>query len=168
MPKQRLNERIDDQAAEPLEKANKQYVEKYQRPFTERKLFPELLRFSTTERRFAWSALQAGGGKLAAPGLPPPVVEGADMTLRLHESAINNLAFDALAGRTVYEEKVQAAVTDAAGPSAREDEGRRRRQALGDHFRRAAADLGQLCRRRLQGHDSRRQVLQGQRAPTRP
>ena len=32
------------------------------------------------------------------------------MTLRLHESTINNLAFDALAGRTIYEEKVQAAV----------------------------------------------------------
>jgi len=112
---QRLNERVDQQAAEPLDRANKQYVEKYQRPFTERKLFPELLRFSTTERALCVLGLQAGGSKLAAPGLPPPVVDGADMTLRLHESAINNLAFDALAGRTVYEEKVQAAVTDALG-----------------------------------------------------
>jgi hypothetical protein len=112
---QRLNERIDNQAVEQLDKANKQYVEKYQRPFTERKLFPELLRFSTTAQALCVLGLQAGGGKLAAPGSPPPVVEGADMTLRLHESAINNLAFDALAGRTVYEEKVQAAVTDALG-----------------------------------------------------
>jgi hypothetical protein len=112
---QRLNERIDQQAVEPLERANKQYVEKYQRPFTERKLFPDLLRFSTTSRALCVVALQAGGGKVAAPGTPPPVVEGADMSLRLHESAINNLAFDALAGRTAYEEKVQAAVTDALG-----------------------------------------------------
>ncbi len=37
------------------------------------------------------------------------------MTLQLHESAINNLAFDALAGRTVYEDKVQAAVKNALG-----------------------------------------------------
>ena len=37
------------------------------------------------------------------------------MSLRLHESAINNLAFDALAGRTVYEEKVQATVIDMLG-----------------------------------------------------
>ena len=40
---------------------------------------------------------------------------GADMTLQLHESAINNLAFDALAGRTIYEDKVQAAVKNALG-----------------------------------------------------
>ena len=107
---QRLNERIDDQAAEPLEQANKQYVEKYQRPFTERKLFPAVASLQHDRAALSLVGLQAGGGKLAAPGLPPPVVEGADMTLRLHESAINNLAFDALAGRTVYEEKVQAAV----------------------------------------------------------
>ena len=37
------------------------------------------------------------------------------MSLRLHESAVNNLCFDALAGRTVYEEKVQAMVTHALG-----------------------------------------------------
>jgi hypothetical protein len=112
---ERLNERIDAQASEPLDKANEQYVEKYKRPFSERNLFPQMLRFSSTGRALHLLALQAGGGKLAAPGLPPPVVEGADMTLRLHESAVNNLAFDALAGRTVYEEKVQSAVTKALG-----------------------------------------------------
>jgi len=111
---QRLNERVDDQATGPLERANKQYVEKFQRPFTERKLFPQVLRFSTTERALQVIGLQAGGGKVAAPGAPPPVEE-ADMTLRLHESMINNLAFDALAGRTVYEEKVQATAIDMLG-----------------------------------------------------
>jgi hypothetical protein len=111
----RLNERIDDQAAEPLDRANTQYVEKFKRPFSERKLFPQVLRFSTTAKALCLLALQAGDGHLGAPGSPPPAVEGADMSLRLHESAINNLAFDALAGRTVYEEKVQAAVTDALG-----------------------------------------------------
>ena len=113
---QRLNERIDAQAAESLEKANQKYNEKFHRPFTERKLFPQMLRFSTTERAFTVTGLQAGGGKVAAPGEPPPVTaEGADMTLRLHESMINNLAFDALAGRTIYEEKVQATAVDLLG-----------------------------------------------------
>jgi hypothetical protein len=111
----RLNERVDRQAADPLERANRAYVDKFYRPFTERKLFPQMLRFSTTPGAIALTGLQAGGGKLAAPAAPPAAVEGADMSLRLHESAVNNLAFDALAGRTVYEEKVQAAVTDALG-----------------------------------------------------
>lgn len=105
---QRLNERIDQQAAEPLEKANRQFIEQYKEPFGNRNLLPQLLRFSTTSRALGIVALQAGGGKIAAPSEPPAAVETADMTLQLHESAINNLAFDALAGRTIYEEKMQA------------------------------------------------------------
>ncbi len=69
---QRLNERIDQQAAEPLDRANQQYVEKYKQPFTDRNLFPQLLRFSTTDRALGVLGLQAGGGKLAAPGAPRP------------------------------------------------------------------------------------------------
>jgi hypothetical protein len=111
----RLSERIDSQAAESLDKANEAYVEKFQRPFTERKLFPQSLCFSTTEHSLDVTALQASEGKLASPGNPPPVVEGADMSLRIHESMINNLAHDAIAGRTVHEEKVQAAVTNLLG-----------------------------------------------------
>ena len=37
------------------------------------------------------------------------------MTLQLHESAINNLAFDALANRTMYEDKAQAGAKDLLG-----------------------------------------------------
>ena len=37
------------------------------------------------------------------------------MSLRVHESMINNLALDALSGRTVHEDKLQAAVTDLLG-----------------------------------------------------
>jgi hypothetical protein len=112
---QRLNERIDQQAAEPLDRANQQYKEKYRQPFGDRNLLPQLLRFSTTERVLNVLGLQAGGGKVGAPGEPPPLIEGADMTLQLHESAINNLAFDSLEGRTVYEEKVQATAKKTLG-----------------------------------------------------
>ena len=63
---QRLNERIDQQAAEPLDKANKQYVEKSSHPFSDRNLFRSC---SASARRMAFGllGLQAGGGKLAAP-----------------------------------------------------------------------------------------------------
>jgi hypothetical protein len=112
---ERLNERIDQQADNALQRANQAYSEKFVRPFTERKLFPQQLQFSTTEQAIKLVALQAGGGKLGAPTDPPPVSEKAEMSLRLHESAINNLAFDAMAGRTIYEEKVQAAVVQTLG-----------------------------------------------------
>jgi len=111
----RLNGRVDQEAADPLDRANQAYVDKLYRPFTERKLFPQMLHFSTAPAAITLTSLQAGGDKLAAAGSPPPVVEEAEMSLRLHESAVNNLCFDALAGRTVYEEKVQATVTSALG-----------------------------------------------------
>jgi hypothetical protein len=112
---QRLSERIDERAVKPLDRANEAYNDKFYRPFTERKLFPQELRFSSTDRAIAIVGVQAGGGKIAAPNSPPPVVAGADMSIQIHESMINNLAFDALAGRTIYEEKLQAAVVDALG-----------------------------------------------------
>ena len=34
------------------------------------------------------------------------------MSIQIHESMINNLALDALSGRTIHEEKVQNAVKD--------------------------------------------------------
>ncbi len=37
------------------------------------------------------------------------------MSIRVHESMLNNLAFDALAGRTVHEEKLQSVVKDLLG-----------------------------------------------------
>ncbi|MEN6451787.1 MAG: hypothetical protein ABFC96_14955 [Thermoguttaceae bacterium] len=113
---ERLNERIDARAEESIEKANEKYVEKFRRPFSERKLFPQELRFSTTSDAFKVTGLQAGGGKVAAPSAPPAsTAQGADMVLRLHESMVNNLAFDALAGRTIYEEKVQAMAVNLLG-----------------------------------------------------
>ncbi len=111
---QRLNERVDDRAAEPLQRANREYVDKFQRPFSQRKLFPQMLRFSTAEQALSVAGLQASGGRAAAAGVPPTVGAG-DMTLRLHESMINNLAFDALAGRTIHEEKAQATAVNVLG-----------------------------------------------------
>ncbi len=111
----RLNAQMDKQAADTVERTNRDYVNKIYNPLNDRKLFPERLQASTTPEAISFIGLQAGGGNLGAPGAAPSVAEGADLTLRLHESAINNFAFDALAGRTVYEEKMQAAAVNALG-----------------------------------------------------
>jgi hypothetical protein len=112
---QRLDKRINDQAGETLAKANQSYNDKFRRPFTERKLFPQQLDFSTTEKVLRVVGLQAGNSRLAAPVAAPPVVEGADMSVCVHESMVNNLAADALAGRTVHEEKLQSLAIEMLG-----------------------------------------------------
>jgi len=112
---QRLNDRIDQQAATQLDRANETYINKFYRPMNDRKLFPQMLSYSTTEDALTMMAVQAGGGKLAAPAAPPAVASDADMSICIHESLVNNLAFDALAGRMIHEEKMQAAVTEMLG-----------------------------------------------------
>ena len=83
------------------------------------------------------------------------------MSLRVHESMINNLALDALSGRTVHEDKLQAAVTDLLGHLPEKMKGDDRRPALCDHLRPPKADLRQLRRRRFQDHHSRDEIPQG-------
>jgi hypothetical protein len=112
---QRLDKRIDQQAAETLAKANQAFNDKFRRPFTEHKLFPQQLDFSTTASALRVVGLQAGNSRLAAVSAPPAVAEGADLSVCLHESMVNNLAADALAGRTVHEEKVQSVAVDLLG-----------------------------------------------------
>ncbi len=112
---QRLNKRIDDQAEEALQKANQAYQSKFRQPFREHKLFPQNLQFSTTEHLLRVVGLEAGDSRLAAPAAPPPVVNGADMSLCVHESMVNNLAADALSGRTIHEQKLQSTAIDMFG-----------------------------------------------------
>jgi hypothetical protein len=111
---QRMNDRVDAKAAETIDKANRDFQDKFRRPLVERKLFPELLRFNTDREVLRTVSMQAGSSRLAAP-TPPPEVVKADMTLRLHESMVNNFALDALGGMTVHEEKLQKVVIDLLG-----------------------------------------------------
>jgi hypothetical protein len=112
---QRLDKRIDEQANESLVKANQAYEEKFRRPFMERKLFPQALDFSTTPQALRIVGLEAGNARLGAPVAAPPVVEGAEMSVCVHESMINNLAADALSGRTVHEENLQSLAIQMLG-----------------------------------------------------
>ncbi len=113
--RQRLNRRVNDEAAEMLDRANEMFVEKFRRPLIERKLFPERLNFSTTGDTLHVLALQAGSGQLAAFTPPPKPVENADLAVQVHQSTINNMAASALSGITFSDEKFQAAVISLLG-----------------------------------------------------
>ncbi len=111
---QRVNNRIDAQADETVDKANRDFNEKFRRPLCEHKLFPERLNFSTKQKALQVVSLEMGNSRLAAP-TPPPDVTHSDMTLRVHESMINNFVLDALGGMTVHEDKLQATIIDLLG-----------------------------------------------------
>jgi hypothetical protein len=125
---QRANKRVDDKAAETLDKAQQDFTNKFRQPLCDHKLFPEKMQFSTDKRALQVVSMQVGSSRLAAPAPPPqPSAPAADLILRVHESMINNFAIDALGGMTVNEENFQKAVNNMfpqASEEAKPDEDR--------------------------------------------
>ncbi|MCC6126196.1 MAG: hypothetical protein IT426_14635 [Pirellulales bacterium] len=110
----RVNERIDERADKALAEANEKFQQKIRRPLVERKLFPEDVKFTSGERSMHVRSMQAGTSLIAAPSLPPEA-EKADMTVRIHESMVNNYALDALGGMTIRQEQAEKAIIDTFG-----------------------------------------------------
>jgi len=113
---QRAARRIDRRAAEAIARANDSYVAKIRRPLVDRKLFPQRFDFSSTAETLRLVGLQADYCQLGAPR-PAPLKPNnkADLSLRMHESAINNLAASAWAGRTVSDKRIEAALVNLLG-----------------------------------------------------
>ncbi len=109
---ERFNEQIDRRADEMIAQANQRYHERFRRPLLERRLFPESLCFSTTPSALNIMAMAIAEGSLAAPGAPPQAGGSGDVSVRLHESAINNITGSALGGVVVDEKRFQQILTE--------------------------------------------------------
>jgi hypothetical protein len=97
----RFNQDVNDE----LREARARYEEEYRRPLARRGALPEYTRFSSDTDSISIETTQANRSQLGAASPPPPAPEGFDMTMRLHESAINNYAATILAGATATESK---------------------------------------------------------------
>ncbi len=157
----RLNERVDQQAADPVDRANRAYIDKFHRPFTDRKLFPQMLRFSTTERALSIAAYRPAARNWragrAAPGggrsrhfASNPRIGHQQLDLR-RAGGTNRLRRESAGGGH-----------RCARPPPRENERRRGRQAVGAHLRPAATHLRHFRRRRLRDDDPRGEFYQRQ------
>jgi hypothetical protein len=118
----RFNEQMDQRAEKLIAEANQRYTDKFRRPLAERRLFPELLRFSSTRRALEVTAMQIGEGSVAAPSGPPPVKEPGDLSVRLHQTAVNNLTASALGGLILDEKRFQEILTENFGAPKRPPE----------------------------------------------
>ncbi len=80
--------------------ARKRYDNLVRKPLRRRGAEPQEVTFSTTSGSLHTTALVASPQQLGAAGLPPSAPSG-DLSVRLHQSAINNLANAFLAGATI-------------------------------------------------------------------
>jgi hypothetical protein len=99
----RIERRFDDEVNDEIRKARKRYVEEYRRPLERRGDVPEHIRFHSSAKSLGLEVVQASRSQLGAAGSPPEAPAGHDMTVRLHESAVNNYSASVLGGATASE-----------------------------------------------------------------
>lgn len=111
----RVADRIERQAGEAADDANRRYEKEVYEPLWERNIFAEQATVSTTKSEIRVRAVRAAYNQLAAPGNPPALAEPADVAMQIHQSAVNNSAYTLLAGRVVTEKEFLATVEDILG-----------------------------------------------------
>lgn len=110
----RVCRQFDAQAEELLAEANQSYADSFREPLWQRGLFPNKMQIASTDSGIDVTALAAEADQLAASS-EPPQAPASDLALRMHESFVNNLAAEALAGRTLGEEEMLSMLKDALG-----------------------------------------------------
>ena len=103
----RLEGRVDAQADPMIRKANEQFEAKGRKPLDERRAFPRVLSFDTLASALEIHGAEASELQLAAPSAPPELTRPADVSLRIHESMINNFAEAVFTGMRLNDSMVQ-------------------------------------------------------------
>ena len=111
----RLGARVDAQADPMLQKANEQFEAKGRTPLDERRAFPRVLSFDTLAAALEIHGTQALESQLAAPSAPPELTRPAEISVRIHESMINNVAETVFTGMRLNDDMVQRTVLELLG-----------------------------------------------------
>ena len=96
----RIDRRFNDELNDKLRDARKRYEDEYRRPLVRRGALPEHIRFSSDKDSVNLEIAQASRSQLGAAGAPPEAPSGHDMSMRLHDSAVNNYTASLLGGAT--------------------------------------------------------------------
>jgi len=99
----RIERRFNKELNDELREARDRYEDEYRRPLARRGELPEHIRFSSDKDSLALEVTQATRGQLGASGAPPEAPQDRDVTMRLHETAVNNYCASILSGATASE-----------------------------------------------------------------
>ena len=111
----RLGARVDAQSDPSIRKANEQFEAKGRKPLDERRAFPRGLSFDTLATALEIHGTEARQSQLAAPSAPPDLTRPAEISVRIHESMINNIAETVLTGMRLDDDMVQRVSLDLLG-----------------------------------------------------
>lgn len=99
----RILRKFNDEVGRKISDARKQYEDNFRRPLMRRGELPPDIHFSSSREGVAIQATQASQSQLGAAGPPPVPAAAMDMSMRLHETAINNYLGALLGGATASE-----------------------------------------------------------------
>jgi hypothetical protein len=111
----RLEGRMDSRAAAMLDNANRTFNEKFRNPLTRRGAFPQQLSFSTTSDWLNVVGLQARSSELGATTVPPDAAADTQLSIRVHESLVDNMNAAVMPGKTIRSLAYRRSMRDSAG-----------------------------------------------------
>jgi hypothetical protein len=97
----KFNQELDDE----VRKARKRYEDEYRLPLERRGEVPDYIRFTSDRDSINFEATQASRSQLGATSGPPQAPEKHDVTMRLHETAVDNYSASLLSGATARQTK---------------------------------------------------------------
>jgi hypothetical protein len=106
---------MDLQADPMIANANRTYNNQFRYPLIRRGAFPQLFNFSTTKDWLSVVGLQARANELGAPVAPPDPAAESYISVRLHESMVENFGDAVEAGRTMRNLAYRRAMRDLNG-----------------------------------------------------
>jgi hypothetical protein len=114
--RERIRSQFESQTAEPIAQAARDYQTRFRRRLMDRGWYPEMLHINSDDRRLLVTARKSLSDQIAAFSHPPAVDPDAVLSARVHETFINNLIEQELAGRTLTKQLLEEQMKKANRP----------------------------------------------------
>lgn len=124
-----LSKRFDEEVAELISEGQQDYENELMRPLQRQGLWPAQTHVSSTSAALLIDATSADGAQLSATTAAPAFGDAVDLSLRLHESMLENSLETLLADQTVSDAEIGRMVERAGGASTSETEASAKSQA---------------------------------------
>ena len=114
--RERVRTQFESQTSGPIAQATRDYQTKFRQRLMSRGWYPEMLHINSDDRRLFVTARKSLTDQVAAFSHPPAVDSKAVLSARIHETFVNNLIEQELAGRTLTKQLLEEEMKKANRP----------------------------------------------------
>jgi hypothetical protein len=111
----RMNGVVNQEAIDPVARANAEFQEKFRAPLLRRGHMPQHMLVNSSNSGIGVEILQMARGQIAAPASPPALGGAADLAVRTHESFVANFSEAAIGGIELTDERLAQILQEQTG-----------------------------------------------------